>query len=137
MTTVRAMPVIQVSDVPNSIQFYRRLGFASHGEWVGDDGSGDVFFSIVQRGDVTIGLQLLRGPLRVNTHWAAYIYVSNAEALHTEFEAEGLEPTRLEARPYGCRDFDIADPDGHLIAFGEDMDPEPHGPGLGPERGVG
>ena len=121
--TVRAMPVLQVSDVRGSVAFYRRLGFATEGAWDGtDEDPGEVFFAIIQRGDVTLGLQLLRGPLRVNTHWAAYVYVTDAEALRAEFEAQGLEPTEMH-RPehYGCIDFDIVDP----------------GPGLGTYRGRG
>ncbi len=31
---------------------------------------------------------------------------------------------------YGLRDFDIRDPDGHIIAFGHPLGTAPHGPGL-------
>ncbi|SPF81315.1 VOC family protein [Pseudoprimorskyibacter insulae] len=134
MGTRRAMPVLQVSDVRASAAFYERAGFYCGGQWAEDE---DVFFAIVQRGEVTLGLQLLREPLRVNTHWAAYIYVDDAEALRQEFTEAGLSPTEMN-RPqhYGCIDFDIRDPDGHLIAFGQSLDPTP-GPGLGPNQGKG
>ena len=136
MNTLRAMPLLQVSDVRAAAAFYARLGFVNNGMWSGDDGTDEPHFGIIQRGDVTIGLQLLRGPLRVNTHWAAYIYVDDAAALHAEFTAEGLSPSELRCQPYGCDDFDIRDPDGHLLAFGQDRDPV-HGPGLGGKRGRG
>lgn len=135
MGTIRAMPVLQVGDVKRSTAFYRRLGFAGEANWAADD---EVFFSIVQRGDVTLGLQLLRAEkMPANTHWAAYIYVSDAEALREEFAAEKLDPTEMH-RPthYGCIDFDIVDPDGHRIAFGQALNPVP-GPGLGEDRGRG
>lgn len=136
MKTLRAMPLLQVSDVRASAAFYGRLGFACHRFWTGDDGTEDAHFAIIQRGDVTLGLQLLRASLPLNTHWAAYIYVDDAAALHREFRAEGLDPTELRDQPYGCHDFDVRDPDGHLIAFGQDQNPL-HGPGLGSERGSG
>ncbi len=33
-------------------------------------------------------------------------------------------------RPYGCREFVVDDPDGHIIAFGQVLAPDPLGPGL-------
>lgn len=133
MKTLRVMPTLQVSDVAASVAFYERLGFESHGYW-GDPPE----FCIVQRGDVTLGLDLSRdGSIPLNQWWAMYIYVEDAEALRTEFLGHGLEPTEMH-RPthYGCIDFDIVDPDGHRLAFGQALNPEP-GPGLGHERGRG
>ena len=134
MTFHRAMPVLQVSDVRASAAFYARLGFEPTGDW---DDEGEVYFAIVQRGDVTLALQLLRGPLRVNTHWAAYVYVDDLVALHAEYKSEGLDPTEIRhPEHYGCDDFDVTDPDGHIIAFGQSHNPRP-GPGLSERRGKG
>jgi catechol 2,3-dioxygenase-like lactoylglutathione lyase family enzyme len=117
---VLAMPVLQVSDVRVSEAFYcDRLGFRSHGTW--GDGPD---FAIVQRGRVTIALDRTRdgGPVPNNQYWAAYVYVTDADALHAAFRAAGVEIVRgPEDAPYGLRDFDIRDPDGHLIAFGHDL----------------
>ena len=138
MKTLRSMTVLQVSNVEASAAFYARLGFHAHGIWPTEDNPDEGGFCVTQRGDVTLGLQLLRGPLRVNTHWAVYIYVSDVHAMHDELAAEGVEINRApEEMPYGCTDFDIRDPDGHLIAFGQDMTQNAHGPGLGSERGRG
>lgn len=131
MSTIRSMPVLEVTDVPRAAAFYERLGFASHG--YGDP----PFFCIMQRGDVTIALAGGTGPLRVNNGWAAYIYVSDAAALREEFMADGIDVTELGERPYGLRDFDIIDPDGHRIAFGSDLVPSRVGPGLSDKRGRG
>ena len=133
MKTLRSMPVIDVTDVTKSVAFYARLGFRGHGIW--DDPT--TGFSIVQRGDVTIGLNGHHDGVSRNGGWAAYIYVNDIEKLHAEFLGLGLEPTPLGAvKPYGCRDFDMVDLDGHRIAFGQDMSPE-NGPGLSDERGRG
>ena len=134
MKTMRAMPVLQVSDLMASVEFYNRLGFATNGIW-GEPAT----FAILQRGSVSIALQLLRAKkMPVNTHWAAYIYVEDADAVHKEFQDAGIVITRPpEETYYGCRDFDVADPDGHLLAFGQDLEPQPHGPGLGADKGNG
>ena len=129
----RAMPILNVRDVTRSVAFYARLGFESHGAW-GDPPE----FCIIQRGDVTIGLDRSeREALPHNQWWECYLYVDDAEALMAEFRAEGIETTDMH-RPedYGCIDFDVTDPDGHRIAFGQALNPDP-GPGLGYERGRG
>ena len=136
MATLRAMPVLQVSDMGRSVAFWRCAGFEPTGDWPEDGLGTETIFAILQRGDVTLALQLLRARIPVNTHWAAYAYVDDVEALHAEMTAEGLAPTAIN-RPdfYGCDDFDIR-PDGHLVAFGQAREPVP-GPGLSARRGRG
>ena len=135
MAFLRSMTVLQVRDVTASIAFYKALGFNGWG-WP-DTETGELVFAIIQRGDVTIGLQLLRGEPRVNTHWAVYVYVDDVAALHAEFAAQDVDTSELRTdQHYGCDDFDVRDPDGHLIAFGQDREPE-HGPGLSERRGRG
>jgi catechol 2,3-dioxygenase-like lactoylglutathione lyase family enzyme len=114
---IRSMPVLQVADVAASEAYYTGiLGFSSHGSW-GDPPD----FGIVQRGDVTIALDRARdGSVPLNQYWAAYVYVDDVDALCEELKSKGAEIARaLEDAEYGCRDFDIRDPDGHLIAFGQ------------------
>ncbi|MEM8797190.1 MAG: VOC family protein [Pseudomonadota bacterium] len=125
----RAMPILQVKDVVVSVAFYEGIGFTCHGMW--DDPPS---FAIVQRGTVTLGLDRSGNPdLPTNQWWAAYLYVDDVDALHAEFKAvKGLEVSAPENKVYGCRDFDIVDCDGHRIAFGQDLNPEPYGSGLGP-----
>lgn len=133
MKTLRAMPVLDVTDVRVSADFYARLGFDCHGFW----GEDPVDFAIVQRGDVSIGLHFAGGPVPKRRGWSVYVYVDDVEALHAELTGGGLAPSSICDQPYGCRDFDVTDPDGHDIAFGQDMAPEVFGPGLGQERGRG
>ncbi len=129
--TIRAMPILEVTDVTRASAFYQRLGFADHGAW-----GTPPQFTIVQRGTVTLGLTLRAEPAR-HEWWAAYLYVSDAEALREEFLATGIDCTEMH-RPenYGCIDFDVIDPDGHRIAFGQSLSPVP-GPGLGDDPGRG
>lgn len=126
---IRSMTVLQVKDIKQSEAFYcDKLGFQSHGTW----GDGPEF-CIVQRGKVTIALDRSRdeGPLPNNQYWAVYIYVEDADALHAEFSAKDVEIVREpEDTFYGSRDFDVRDLDGHLLAFGHDLEPTEREPGL-------
>jgi predicted enzyme related to lactoylglutathione lyase len=135
MATLRSMPVLQVRDVAHSLAFYERLGFSSHGAW-----GEPPLFAIVQRGDVTLALDKAQqdGPIPTNQWWAAYIYVDDAKALREEFATLDLpELTEMHfPDEYGCIDFDVVDPDGHRIAFGQSLYPVP-GPGLNDDRGRG
>ena len=116
------MTVLEVSDLQRSIDFYvGKLGFFTHGAW-GDPPS----FCIVQRGGVTIALDRSRTvrDVPLNQYWAAYLYVENADALAEDYRAKGVEIVREPCdMDYGLRDFDVRDPDGHLIAFGHDLPP--------------
>jgi len=126
---IRAAPVLEVTDVRRSADFYETvLGFECAGLW-GDPPC----FAIVGRGTVTIFLDQRRaaGTVPVNQYWAAYVYVDDVSRLHGELAEKGAEIVRgPEDMEYGCRDFDVRDPDGHLIAFGQDLQPGPDGPGL-------
>lgn len=128
-TFSRSAPVLQVSDVLKSRDFYRDLlGFEEFGMW-----GEPPCFCILGRGAITIFLdQSWKGrPVPANQYWAAYLYVSDAEALAAEFRARGVEIARgPEDAPHGCREIDVRDPDGHIICFGQDLETPAAGPGL-------
>jgi len=128
-TMIRSAPVLQVKDVVASAEFYSdKLGFETAGFW-----GEPPCFCIVGRGLVTIFLDQSRddGASPVNQYWAAYVYVDDVEALCEEFSAKGIEILRgPESTDYGCREIDVRDPDGHVIGFGQDLQPSPAGPGL-------
>jgi predicted enzyme related to lactoylglutathione lyase len=124
---VRAMPVLDVTDMGRSLAFYRdKLGFSAS-TW-GEPPA----FAIVQRGTVSIALALVdTGKAAISRNWAAYVYVADADALYSEFLEHGVAvPHAPETRDYNCRDFSIDDPDGHTIAFGHVLAPDSLGPGL-------
>ncbi len=117
------MPILQVRHVGKSCDYYREaLGFRVNGVW-GEDKS-DPAFAIIQRGPVTLALDHSQSPeIPTNQWWAAYIYVSNVDALYAELLRTGA---KVEGPPkdtfYGCRDFDVMDLDGHRLCFGQDME---------------
>ena len=126
----RAMPVLEVADLTRSLAFYTvKLGFSA--ETWGEPPS----FAIVQRGTVTIALACVApGTVAASRQtWAAYVYVRDADDLFAELTALGVAiPHAPETKPYGCREILVDDPDGHMIAFGQVLDPDsdPLGPGL-------
>lgn len=128
----RAMPVLETADLARALAFYKdRLGFSAR-TW-GEPAT----FAIVQRGTITLALNLVdETPAVTRRTWAAYLYVTGIDALAAEFAAHGVAiPHPPETKPYDCREFVVDDPDGHIIAFGEVMAPDPLGPGLSDHTG--
>lgn len=126
----RSATVLQVSDVKKSEAFYREtLGFDTGNFW-----GEPPCFCIVGRGTVTLFLDQSEKPdatIPVNQYWASYIYVDDVEAYYAEVLSKGGEPIEPpKDMPHGCREFDVRDPDGHIICFGQDLRPGPDGPGL-------
>lgn len=113
--------VLQVSDIERSLRFYRDvLGFK-----VGMTEGDPAVFAIIRREKGILFLDQSREEVAVpvNQYWAAYLWVDDAiDDLATAFRAKGATIIRgPDTMPYGCRDFDVRDPDGHLIAFGQDL----------------
>jgi catechol 2,3-dioxygenase-like lactoylglutathione lyase family enzyme len=57
-----------------------------------------------------------------NTAWPAifYLYPDDVAHLYAQVIARGFKPTALKVTVYGMREFSLADPDGHLLSFGQD-----------------
>jgi catechol 2,3-dioxygenase-like lactoylglutathione lyase family enzyme len=129
---VRAMPVLDCSDIAAALDFWRdKLGF--DGVTWGEPPT----FVIVQRGTVSVGLaRRPKEEIAVSRNMAAYLYVKDVDALFAEYQAQGVSlPYPPETQPYNCREFIVIVPDGHVIYFGQTLTTDPLGPGLG--RSVG
>lgn len=131
---IHSAAVLEVSDVVASVAYYgEKLGFNSHGFW-----GEPPCFCIVGRGLVTILLDQSRSKREIplNQYWAAYIYVDDVEAAYRDAKARGAtivrEPCTME---HGCREFDVRDPDGHVIGIGQVLEPGSAGPGHRRARG--
>ena len=63
-------------------------------------------------------------PNGAHAAWDAYFWCTGVDALHEEFVARGAniayEPTDQES--YGIREMAVRDLDGHLLAFGEELE---------------
>jgi catechol 2,3-dioxygenase-like lactoylglutathione lyase family enzyme len=115
---VQAATIIEVKNIKVAEAFYReKLGFRL-GFFVGEPPT----FCLMSRDNVAIFLDLARTPHHspLNQYWAIYFYVDDVDAMAKELAADGVAFEREpEDQPYGCRDFDIRDPDGHIIGIGQ------------------
>lgn len=120
-TFLESATTLEVKDVIASELFYReKLGFRP-GFFFGEPPT----FCIASRDKVTVFLDKTRTSPRetpLNQYWALYIYVDDVDAVAAELAARGVPFDReIEDQDYGCRDFDIRDPDGHLIGIGQEL----------------
>lgn len=120
-------PYLLVGNVTATAEYYRdTLGFEFDRFW-GEPPS----FCMVYRQGITIMLAQLEpgGTMRPNrladperSAWDAYVWVDDADALHTELVARGAIIAReICDQPYGCRDFDVEDCNGYRLCFGHDI----------------
>jgi uncharacterized glyoxalase superfamily protein PhnB len=84
-------------------------------------------FVILCRDGMHLMLKQVSNPDLVAPHWTAsaglwnvYFWVSDVEALHSEFVQRGAKiDYGICDQPYGCREFGIQDLDGYDIGFGQ------------------
>ena len=105
------MPELPLTDVAAGIAHYRDLlGF--HVNYQQDD------LAVMDRDAVRL-LLVLRTE-RYKGIGSAYVYVRDADALHAELSAKGVnvlgEPV---SQPWGLREFRVLDPEGNQITFGQ------------------
>ncbi len=115
---VQSATILEVKDIEASEAFYReKLGFRP-GVFFGEPPT----FCLMSRDNIALYLDLVRTPrpAPINQYWAVYLYVDDVNGMAAELKARGVAPDReVEDQPYGCRDFDIRDPDGHIIGIGQ------------------
>ena len=51
-----------------------------------------------------------------------YFYVEDAEALRQAVVDRGWQATECVKRFYGLLEFEVVDPDGHVLLFGQDLE---------------
>ena len=119
-------PYFLVRDVVATANWYRDvLGFQYDRFW----GEPPRFCMVWRRGVVIMLSQHDEGTVSPNgaatggAPWDAYVWVDDADALLAEFTAKGVVPARAICdQEYGCRDFDVVDPNGYRICFGHDTE---------------
>lgn len=113
-----AATVMPVDDMNRSLAFYRdQLGFKVSFTW-----EDPVSYAILRGGEnVQIHLSLRDTPIGVGTKSGrmVYLFVHDIDGLYKTFHARKVNiKTPLSEQDYKMRDFDVEDPDGHLITFG-------------------
>jgi hypothetical protein len=107
----KIMPGLPMSDVPSGVAWYRDLlGFSVN--YQQDD------IGVIDRDKARI-LLIARTEKHTGIG-SCYVYVNDADALYTEFRAKGV-PVAKEpvSQPWGLREFEVIDPEGNSITFGQ------------------
>ena len=122
------VPMLNVSDIEKSLQFYSRaFGFEVASdpkaieEWKwATIRSGETQLMLSESGGAP-NLRAITNPYE-NVDWPCiyYFYPEDVESLYQHVLSEGFKPTELETTFYGMKEFSIRDPDGHLLSFGQD-----------------
>lgn len=113
---IQGAPVLHVPDVLAAVGYYREvLGFTSD---FGDDS-----YSVVWRDNSAIHfVKSDRCPSGVHL----FQWVRDVDSCYREFKGRGAEITAEPGdRPYGVRDFNVRDPNGISIIFGQDIEADP------------
>lgn len=115
-----AAPVLRVTQMNPSLKFYQdRLGFTVTFLW-----QDPPTYAVLKRGGVSIHLSLSTDfDPAVHKGAMVYVFVHHVEALYREFLEKGLEfRAPLSVQDYKMKDFDLADPDGNVLTFGQGED---------------
>lgn len=121
------VPMLICADVRASVRFYRDvLGFEVVDRM---DDVGATGFASLRNGPAQIMLAsptyIPRAP-RVEGRYpqsAYYFYVEDADALRAAVVGAGWPATQCVDRFYGLREFEVVDPEGHVLLFGQDIGP--------------
>jgi uncharacterized glyoxalase superfamily protein PhnB len=107
------VPELPVADVERAQQYYRdALGFDIG--WLYPDKE----IGAVSRGEVAIFFRKRTPPFEPAVHW---VFAPDIDASYHELQASGaniIEP--LERKPWGLRQFTVADVDGNRFYFHHD-----------------
>lgn len=125
------LPMLYVSDVRRSVEFYHSLlGFDFEGWWDPSKGSysealpeGSIpDFAELRAGDLVLHLHLQRGEEEVHAgDLTLHLRVSDVDAYHQEVTSRGVEFSPPSDTPWGWRMFHIEDPDGFSWSFYQEL----------------
>jgi catechol 2,3-dioxygenase-like lactoylglutathione lyase family enzyme len=112
------IPVLNVTDVEASLEWFVKLGFSRGFEWraEGDEVTG---FAAVGADGFEIFLCLDgQGGRGEHGTWV-FVFVANVDALHETCNREHVEVVVAPRdEPWGVREMHVQHPDGHIIRFG-------------------
>jgi uncharacterized glyoxalase superfamily protein PhnB len=133
MRLKRLTPMLNVSDIGRSLDFYREIaGFelASPGQAVEE-----WRWAWIKAGDCELMLSESGGPSNQvvqidpshDEAWPAiyYFYPEDVVALHADVKRKGFQVSDLRVTFYGMKEFEVRDPDGHILWFGQATDEPP------------
>ncbi|GLC25943.1 bleomycin resistance protein [Roseisolibacter agri] len=116
-----AIPILPARDLHETRAFYERLGFATVGWWPDTFGG----YAVLTRGDLAMHFYHAPDVQPHANHGQCYWYVADVAALHADAVAAGIPATgtprvtSIDEKPWGMREFALADPNGNLVRVGQ------------------
>jgi catechol 2,3-dioxygenase-like lactoylglutathione lyase family enzyme len=105
------VPTLRIAKLAGSRDFYvRALGFQV--DWEHANGAGELFAQVSRDGMLLYLSERAEdgaGPGLV------HFYVANADAWHAELFERGVDAPLPQDKPWGNREFRVADPDGNQL----------------------
>jgi catechol 2,3-dioxygenase-like lactoylglutathione lyase family enzyme len=124
MHTHRVIPILNVSDLEASFEWFAKLGWAKGWDWYGPGQQRASFGAVVSGGHeifVCLDGQGGRGQHGV---WLS-IFVDDVDEIHARCVREGVEVTSgPEDKPWGVREMHVRHPDGHTFRIGSGLEHE-------------
>ena len=111
-----AATVLPVRDLQTSLDYYtEKLGFDVNFLW-----EEPPTYAVLKLNEVSIHLsQVDKGSEDKIGTTHIYIFVYDIHKLYVHYLKQGVDVVMpLETQEYGMMDFDVKDPDGHILAFG-------------------
>jgi catechol 2,3-dioxygenase-like lactoylglutathione lyase family enzyme len=122
-------PMLAVSDLKRTMEFYcGKLGFRVAGTF-GDPEP--VWCELVRDGVAIMFNAPPREcverdvPRKSKDYQVFYINPDDVVGLHGALARAGLGVSELRVMPYGMKEFDLRDPDGYWLMFGQETDEPP------------
>ena len=113
-----AAPVFPVTDLRRSVNYYRdALLFDVGFEWA-DTPDEPVRYAIIQSGNTELHLTVAGEARTVG----AYFFVKNVAGYYKALQDTAADIVQeIQDYPWEMREFEVADPDGNRIVFGEHL----------------
>jgi catechol 2,3-dioxygenase-like lactoylglutathione lyase family enzyme len=118
----RLTPMLSVADLGRTIAFYcNDLGF----QCVHKFGDPDPVWCHLKRDAVELmfnqppAAEMAELPRRAKDFQVFYFYPDDIVAQHATWKAKGLPVTDLRVTSYGMKEFELRDPDGYWLWFGQ------------------
>jgi len=117
------IPMLAVADLKRTIAFYcDELGFSIANTF----GTPDPVWCMLRRDDVRVMFnqppagEMAPVPPRAKDLQVFYCYPDDVVALHGAWTQKGLPVTDLRVTDYGMKEFELRDPDGYWLWFGQE-----------------
>ena len=125
---VRLTPMLSVADLRRTITFYcDELGFRC----VRTFGNPDPAWCHLERDGIALMFnqppadELRDVPARAKDFQVFYCYADDVRGLHAQWTAKSLPVTPLRETDYQMQEFELRDPDGYWLWFGEPSNEPP------------